>query len=485
MNRALLACVVLSSACGPLEDVDAEAAQVGVVRQAGKTGQGKTGQGKTGQGKTGQGATALGAGMVFAINRGGWQVRTAVSKGGVGLYTSGFGDLALYAPGKKTTQLAAVTSGGTTIYPATTTFAVDQTTNPLVRMWLQELDQQLQPATSLRELRVVNTWVDTSTDVNLLAPAYRAAFTGDPNQPNTDVRIYKLQVRSVADPNVWENFCQGEGVDGRAIFLPGVFTSSGQFVSSSQYLSVACLDGTAAKCMRWGYRPWRSLTPRFRSAVGLEPLWRACTKAASADYCSTGHGYTDDGRRIDLWDRYGFITKSPETMSWSTNGIPDAYSDESAFDEQGTVCLVRERLYSITAETAVCPMTQTFLQGNEGCVDPLSGTWSACGPKGLISSPTNVFDRHGTLTCDRVATRPPLVYVASVDSGCTHSPLDPGDALAVDCNQLTQMVCTLDRAACCAEDDEGHLLPDAWDARCINIASHMLDGTWTPPAFSL
>lgn len=483
MNRFLAGFLVVAVfGCGPVE---LEAERVAFTRQAGKTGQGKTGQGKTGQGKTGQGTQATGSGVVFAVNRGSWQVRTA-NKMGDYSYRAGQADLVPYAATtRKTTQLK-VTSNNV-VYPVSSvTHADDQTAYPLATFLMQELNDSMTAVSgSAREARIVNTWADTSTDVNLLEPAYKSLFSGSAVTPNTDIRLYKIQVRKAANNNEWEDFCQGDDTNGKAVLVPGVFNSKGAHITSSnaaQYLSVACVDGTAAKCMRWGYRPWRSL-----NNVQLEPVWLACTRAAMADYCSNNRGYTEDGTRIDLWDRYGFIAKSPETDGWiDANGIPEAYSDESAFDQNGAVCLVRERLFTINFETAVCPMTMEYIPGNRGCVNPTTGVSTPCGPKGVVSTPTNVFDRHPSGTsCEQVATaanRTPLIYISSFTSGCgEHTPFEwPHAALAIDCNAITNSVCTLARPQCCAEDNEGRLLAGAWDATCAQLAVQMANGTWSP-----
>jgi hypothetical protein len=299
-----------------------------------------------------------------------------------------------------------------------------------------------------------------------------------------------VQIQSATDPNRWEELCQSSGPGNKALFMPGYFKDDGTYVDSdSQHMGITCWDGTAAKCMRWGYRHWRNLSHPTSGSVSLKPLWLACVRAARADYCGVGVSYTEDYRAVDLYDRYGFIPKSAETDQWyDSTGWPDAYSDESAFDTAGAVCLVRERLYQYNFESATCPTFTQFFNGSEWCtsIPNPNGTWSSCGPKGAVSTPSNVFDRGSLTTCDQVAIRPPLVYISSHDSGCaSHMPTEEGAALGKDCNCVTKRICNMADPIprpinqhpwrdCCAEDAEGHLIPGAWDAQCRNKALELL-----------
>lgn len=452
-------------------------AAVGVIRQAGKTGQGKTGQGKTGQGPT------LGTGVTAAL-KGGWTVRTSVTRSGSGVYASGTASLALVGtkPGSELTV-------GAFKVPSDS-FPSDQLAAPLATLNLHDLDAQGAPVMGTsRAARIVNARQDSGAE-NLMGQVYRDVVLNPAN--GNRLVAYKLQVLV---SGAWQNVCQGEASGGYAVFFPGIFDKLGAFRPATYHFAFACLDGTAAKCARWGYRPWLSLSPVGKrgfslAPVSLEPLWKACYRAASADYCNDGRGYTQEGTPIDLWDRYGFMTKTPESVSgwgepdaqWLPDApLPDAYTDESAFDENGAVCLVRERWAAVDQTLATCRGSTTFLDGSEFCTtSSVGGTWSACGPKGTVYTPTNIFDR-GTISCTN-PTRPPLVYVASAPS-CTsrHDPFTPGVALPADCNFTTATVCA-DRASCCAEDSNGLPRSDGqwWDSTCVTMAGMVAAGTYTP-----
>lgn len=499
MNRLTWA-VLFFAGCGiTVEEEAGVDERVGVLRQAGKTDQGKTDQGKTDQGKTDQGQMMT----RLVINRGSWRVR----QGSTASYTTNlYGDLALESSNRPGTRLIG-RSGSTSYAVSTTSYIYDQDGSWRYNLYTGTWVQNGQPLAyfyghevntygsfgPLRELRVVNTMMDNgpynsagfSDSANLLSEPYRTQLGAN----STDIRFYKVQIKNQTDPNRWDDLCQATGPGNKAIFMPGYFDWSGDYQTNPQFMGVTCWDGTAAKCMRWGYRPWRSLTHPTSGPQSLDPLWRSCVRAARADYCGNGTSFTDNGKQIDIWDRYSFIAKTPESTRWvDSSGRAEAYSDESAFDEDGAVCLVRERLYSYDFASAQCPMVSTYLNGGEYCTQPTSGgSWSSCGPKGVVSSPTNIFDRGSLSTCDVVATRPPLVYVASYDSGCsTHGPTETGRALGADCNCVTKYVCSLPGRPqngkmwghywreCCAEDADGHLIDGKWDAQCANKAAELL-----------
>ncbi len=492
--------VVALCACGPIDQLPTSNAEaIGVTRQEGKTDQGKTDQGKTDQGKTDQGKTDQGtwtSGTVLIINRGSMYVRSSSSN----TYSP-----STYVNLLNGTQLMG-TRGSTTYYVSNSSYRYDQDGSwrydvlrgyvqngqPLAKMYAQELrvDGSI---SAVRELRVVNgSWDNgpyNSTGywdaTNLLEPTYKTQINSNATYPNSDIHFYKVQIRNKTDSSKWDDLCQSGGPGNKAIFMQGYFTPEGRYVKSSQYMGVTCWDGTAAKCMRWGYRPWRSLYNSKFGNIPLEKTWLSCVRAAKADYCGNGESYTDVGKQIDIWDRYGFIKKFGEVDGWiDSSGRALAYSDESAFDENGAGCLVRERLYSYDFSPATCPIVSTYISGGEFCSGNIgSDTWSQCGPKGVVSSPTNVFDRGSISTCDMVATRPPLVYISSYDSGCsTHSPTQTGQALAVDCNCITKTICSMagkptgghDWKLCCGEDSNGHLLAGAWDGQCAQKAIDLL-----------
>ncbi len=75
-----------------------------------------------------------------------------------------------------------------------------------------------------------------------------------------------------------------------------------------------------AKCVRWGYKPWKTL-----EAISLRDYHQACTRMARADYCGNGISHTKDGTIIDLYDRLGIQEKTKDNgmvfeAAWGTDG---------------------------------------------------------------------------------------------------------------------------------------------------------------------
>ena len=57
--------------------------------------------------------------------------------------------------------------------------------------------------------------------------------------------------------------------------------------------SVTCTSGVIGKCVRAGYKPWKT-------AADGRPMWdyhQACTRLIRADYCGDGRTHTRDGVR--------------------------------------------------------------------------------------------------------------------------------------------------------------------------------------------
>jgi hypothetical protein len=137
-----------------------------------------------------------------------------------------------------------------------------------------------------------------------------------------------------------ENLCGGSET---GIFLPGAWdataarhdalTVGGHTVTTS----FSCSTGMLAKCVRWGYAPWK---------VGAD-VHQTCTRMGRADYCGTGTSYTKDGTLIDLYDVNGVQAPTTDDASLVF---------EAAWGPNGAVCVNRTRYDAKTpAGAAVLP----------------------------------------------------------------------------------------------------------------------------------
>ena len=76
--------------------------------------------------------------------------------------------------------------------------------------------------------------------------------------------------------------------------------------SASDEITFACTNGALAKCVRWGYKPWKTV-----NGVSLADYHQACVHMTPADYCGDGKAHTRDGTLIDIWDRLGVQKREP------------------------------------------------------------------------------------------------------------------------------------------------------------------------------
>jgi hypothetical protein len=122
------------------------------------------------------------------------------------------------------------------------------------------------------------------------------------------------------------------GPAGRGLFVRGVWDQTGARNDTSGQLSYSCDSGVIAKCVAWGYKPWR---------VGPD-LHQACTRMARADYCGDGVAHTTAGTRIDLFDGQGIQKPS---------AVPgDGFMFEAGWDAGGAVCVAHPRYRDVGAD---------------------------------------------------------------------------------------------------------------------------------------
>jgi ADYC domain len=120
------------------------------------------------------------------------------------------------------------------------------------------------------------------------------------------------------------------------VFVEGAWDERGAHSNPSGTFTYSCMDGVIAKCVDWGYAPWRVGAARHA----------ACTRLARADYCGDGNPWTLDGTSIGLSDTLGVRAFTPGS----------ALSFEAAWGPGGAVC-VNETRYAVTdrAGNAVVP----------------------------------------------------------------------------------------------------------------------------------
>lgn len=165
----------------------------------------------------------------------------------------------------------------------------------------------------------------------------------DPKDSEKETYLYSVSVEeSVAEPESarqerWTHFCEPDAENvSKAMPIAGYWDETGRFVESTSKLTLACTNGVIGKCIRWGYKPWKS--------VALKRLHLACVRMARADYCGNGVGHTKDGTLIDLFDTIGIQDREQGTMEL-----------EAGWSPEGATFLNRPRWQPLASIIEECP----------------------------------------------------------------------------------------------------------------------------------
>jgi hypothetical protein len=158
-----------------------------------------------------------------------------------------------------------------------------------------------------------------------------------------EVMLYTLSEPDTATGQ-WRNACNPDP-DGRRVGfpLPGAFTPDGRYIASGGAapgrILITCTGGAEGKCIRFGYKPWRT-TP---DGVSLEPYYQTCVRLVRADYGGDGVGHTRNGTPIDLFDRIGI----------QRDEVGPGMTLDAAFAPDGAVCVAHPRLSDLTSLAAL------------------------------------------------------------------------------------------------------------------------------------
>ncbi len=126
------------------------------------------------------------------------------------------------------------------------------------------------------------------------------AVERDPKDAQGEVSLYTLSVRPPHSDR-FVPYCARDA-EGRAaaIAVRGSWDARGDFHDEPNLVTFACTNGAIAKCVRFGYKPWKDV-----AGTSLRPLHLACVRMVRADYCGDGVAHTREGTRVDLWDDVG------------------------------------------------------------------------------------------------------------------------------------------------------------------------------------
>jgi hypothetical protein len=151
----------------------------------------------------------------------------------------------------------------------------------------------------------------------------------DPGDGSGEVLLYALSAR--AENGGWVPICDPDREGAREGFpVPGRWDAGGRYQADVSHFALTCTSGAQAKCVRFGYKPWKQAP----DGAALAPLYEACVHMVRADYCGDGTPTTRDGTEIDIYDRHG--VQQPASA-------PE-FRFEAGWAPTGAVCVAHTRI---------------------------------------------------------------------------------------------------------------------------------------------
>ncbi len=150
----------------------------------------------------------------------------------------------------------------------------------------------------------------------------------DPKDPEKETYLYTVFYLDPTDSQ-WKNLCKPDAQNvAKAISLSGSWDNTGAYVESEGLVTFSCTNGVLAKCVRFGYKPWKNV-----EGQSLRDYHQACTRMLRADYCGNGKGHTQEGTPVDVYDALGIQKPTAD----------DGMVFEAAWRPDGATCINRPR----------------------------------------------------------------------------------------------------------------------------------------------
>ena len=172
-----------------------------------------------------------------------------------------------------------------------------------------------------------------------------STITPDPMDSQGEVLLYDMQL---LDPTTGAAtpLCEHD-VEGKhwAFPLRGQWDRNGGRISDKGF-TLTCAADAQGKCVRFGYKPWKTIG----AGISLADYHQACVRMVRADYCGN-RGTTKNGMLIDLYDRLGIERQSESTGQ-------DGLRFEAAWNTKGAVCVAHTRVLpnmTIARLARTCP----------------------------------------------------------------------------------------------------------------------------------
>jgi hypothetical protein len=167
----------------------------------------------------------------------------------------------------------------------------------------------------------------------------------DVQDPSGEIFLYTYLVQHPVTKK-WVNPCNVDK-DGRkiGIALSGTWDAKATHHQSDTGFSLSCTSGAIAKCVRMGYKPWKT----SKDGKSLWSFHQACTRLIRADYCGDGKAHTRNGTHVDVFDLLGIQLDEPR----------EGMKFEAAWNADGATCVNKVRIpeiYSLDKLRKDCPM---------------------------------------------------------------------------------------------------------------------------------
>jgi hypothetical protein len=184
----------------------------------------------------------------------------------------------------------------------------------------------------------------------------------DSMDPDHETLLYHMLAVDPRTGNTRE-LCNPDAQGQRWAFpLRGQWDIEGRHLSDAGY-TLTCTDGAQGKCVRFGYKPWKTLA----NGIRLDAYHQACIRLVRADYCG-GHGTTRDGMLIDIYDNIGIQAADLDAADLRF---------EAAWNERGAVCVAHTRVpekITLGQLQRQCPRLAGKLDPSV-CTEANSGRW--------------------------------------------------------------------------------------------------------------
>lgn len=153
----------------------------------------------------------------------------------------------------------------------------------------------------------------------------------DPLDAEHTMLVYRM---SAIDPatGAATALCRPDAEGERWVFpLAGQWDREGHRISERGF-TLTCGGDAQGKCVRFGYKPWKTLA----DGTPLAAYHQACVHLIRANYCGN-RGTTRDGMLIDLYDSVGIQQPDPRAA-------PQGLTFEAAWNAEGAVCVAHTRV---------------------------------------------------------------------------------------------------------------------------------------------